>query len=162
MWQKDRSFPNTECFQQMYQPSFRIHKLPSQLGSWMRQINVKYFLFHSSRSSRVKAHWLSLPSGKYSDLWSEASNQYVLPQKPHISVNLFMGLFLIPKDTFLCPSDREWLWPVASWRWVGQPRHSCKGIWGVAAKDIPGPPKFLSHNWFCHSAEITSHSKSLL
>lgn len=41
---------------------------------------------------RVKEHWLSLSSGKYSDLWSKASNYCILSQKPHISVHLPMGL----------------------------------------------------------------------
>lgn len=62
---------------------------------------------------RVKAHWVSPPSGKYSDLWSEASNYYVLFQKPHVSVHLFTGLFFILKDTSLFPSEPEWLWSVA-------------------------------------------------
>lgn len=65
---------------------------------------------------RVKAHWLSLPSGKCSDLWSEDSNYSVLSQKPHVSVQLFMGLLFILKDMFLFPSKLEWLWSIAECR----------------------------------------------
>lgn len=58
---------------------------------------------------RVKERWLSLPSGKYSDLWRKAGNYCILSQSFTFQC-IFSWDFLILKDTFLFPSELEWLW----------------------------------------------------
>lgn len=61
---------------------------------------------------RVKERWLSLPSGKYSDLWCKAGNYCILSQSFTFQY-IFSWDFLILKDTFLFPSELEGLWSLA-------------------------------------------------
>lgn len=101
---------------------------------------------------RVKAHWLSLPSGKYSDLWSEASNYSVLSQKPHVSVQLFMGLLFILKDIFLFPGELEWLCQLQNARWTGGlDSNNTRRSVGCWERHKPCPEIFCPQSLLFHS-----------
>lgn len=109
----------------------------------------------------VKAHWLSLPLGKYSNLWSEASNYYILSQNPHISEHLYTGLFLILKDMFLFPSELEWLWSVAQCRMGRWTRHLHKEILELLSKTALLqkflPPQFTLPPCLRHLLTLLGH-----
>ena len=109
LWQEDRSIPNAEYFQQMYWLFFRIHKFPSQPGSWMRQINVKYFFLDSFSWS-----WES----KNIDYYYLQGNIVIYAAKLAFIASFLKSLtfhyifswdFLILKDLLLFPSELEWL-----------------------------------------------------
>lgn len=55
----------------------------------------------------VEMNWLSLPSGKYGDLWSKASNYFVPCQKPNAYMQLSIQVFLILKTVFYFTADKN-------------------------------------------------------
>lgn len=120
---KTQHIPRADWLPVTPQPLFRIHKLPSQLVLvTLNQCDI-FLPWSFLLKPWVQCHWLSLPSGKYGDLWSKAGNYFIPSQKPHISVQLSIQLFLVLKTVFCFTedtNDSDSGWPRRGW-WCTNP-----------------------------------------